>query len=305
VRRPAAVELMLLVTVVVWALNFTVTRYALTHGWHPLAYSSLRYSAGALLFAAVVSQTERSFRVGRRRDVLLLVLAAAIGIVLNQVSYVYAIKLTNATTVALILGITPIFTAIGAFLVGLERMRARFWAAAAVSFAGVALVALGAGEGGVKFDFVGDLLSVSTAATWAAYSILIAPLMRRYSPYRISAIVLLIGCVPLLALASRQIATQDFAGLGGLAWAAIVFATLGPLVLTNVLWFRSVSIVGPSRATLFANIQPFIAAVFALLILSERLSVLQVAGGLAIGAGIVLARGRRLERAEPAVPRSE
>jgi drug/metabolite transporter (DMT)-like permease len=81
-----------------------------------------------------------------------------------------------------------------------------------------------------------------------------------------------------------------------------VFATLGPLVLTNVLWFRSVSIVGPSRATLFANIQPFIAAVFAVLILSERLTMLQVAGGFAIGAGILLSRRRR---EEATVPRGE
>ena len=263
VRRPTTVEVMLLVTVVVWALNFTVTRYALTNGWHPLAYSSLRYSAGALLFAAFTFGSERSFRVGGRRDLLLLVLAAAFGIVLNQVVYVYAIKLTNATTVALILGITPIFAA------------------------------LGAGEGGFHFDVVGDLLSVATAATWAAYSILIAPLMRRYSPYRISAIVLVVGCVPLLALAARQIADQDFGALGGLAWAAIVFATLGPLVLTNVLWFRAVAHVGPSRATLFANIQPFVAAVFALAILSEPLSAAQVAGGVLIGAGILIARRRR------------
>ncbi len=274
----------------------------MTNGWHPLAYSSLRYSAGALLFAAIVSQRERSFRVARRRDLALLLLAASAGIVLNQVSYVYAIKLTNATTVALILGITPIFTALGAFLVGLERVTLRFWVAAVVSFAGVGLVAAGAGEAGVKLHVTGDLLAVATAATWAAYSILIAPLMRRYSPYRISAIVLLVGCVPLLALGARQIADQDFAALGGLAWGAIVFATLGPLVLTNVLWFRSVSIVGPSRATLFANVQPFVAAVFALLILSERLTMLQVAGGFAIGAGILLSRGRR---AEAPVPRGE
>jgi drug/metabolite transporter (DMT)-like permease len=292
VRRLARVDVMLLATVVIWAFNFTVTRYALTHGWHPLAFSALRYSAGAVLFAAITSQLERSFRVGGRRDLVLLVVAAAFGIVLNQVSYVYAIKLTNATTVALILGITPIFAALGAFFVGLERMSVRFWSAAIVSFAGVSLVAVGAGEGGVRFDVVGILLSVATAATWAAYSILVTPLMRRYSPYRISAIVLLVGCVPLLALAAKQIADQDFGALGGLAWAAIVFATLGPLVLTNVLWFRSISIVGPSRATLFANIQPFIAAVFALLILSERLTTLQVAGGFAIGAGILLSRPR-------------
>ncbi len=296
-RRPEPVEVMLLVTVLIWALNFTVTRYALTHGWAPLAYSSLRYSAGALLFAALTYGSERSFRVGGRRDVLLLVAAAAAGIWLNQLAYVYAIKLTTASTVALILGITPIFAALGAFVVGLERMSRRFWLAAAVSFAGVALVAAGAG-GGVSLDVTGNALAVATAATWAAYSIVIAPLMRRYSPYRISAIVLLIGCVPLVATAVDQIRGQSFA-LGPLPWAAIVFATLGPLVVTNVLWFRSVSIVGPSRATLFANIQPFAAVLLAVLILSERMTVLQILGGGLIALGIVLAR-RRSRSGRPA-----
>jgi len=289
-RRLSTVELMLLATVLIWALNFTVTRYALTHGWHPLAYSGLRYSAGALLFAAITYGSERSFRVGRRRDLLLLGLAAALGVWLNQLAYVYAIKLTTASTVALVLGITPIFAALGAYVVGLERLSLRFWVAASVSFAGVVLIAAGSG-GGIAVDLVGNLLSVATAATWAAYSILITPLMRRYSPYRISAIVLLAGCVPLLASAVEQLREQRL-DLGLLPWGAIVFATLGPLVLTNVLWFRSVAIVGPSRATLFANIQPSVAAVIALLALDEPTTALQVAGGVAIGAGILLARRR-------------
>ncbi len=288
VRRPATVDLMLFATVVIWALNFTVTRYALTHGWHPLAYSALRYSSAALLFAAFTYGNERSFRVGGRRDVLLLVLAAVVGVLLNQLTFVYAIKLTNASTVALTLGITPILAALLAYAVGFERLSRRFWVLALISFGGVALVALGSG-GGITGNLAGNALALGAAATWAAYAVLVAPLMRRYSPYRISAIVLLVGCLPLVALAVEQLRRQELA-LGFLPWAAIVFATLGPLVVTNVLWFRSIAIVGPSRATLFANLQPFLAAIFAFAILSERISALQVAGGLAIAAGIVLAR---------------
>jgi drug/metabolite transporter (DMT)-like permease len=218
--------------------------------------------------------------------------AALFGIFLNQVSYVYAIKFTNASTTALILGSTPIFAALIAYAIGLERMSSRFWVATFVSFGGVGLVAIGSGQ--VRGDIKGDLLGVATAATWAAYSVAIAPLMRRYSPYRISAIVLVIGWIAVAATGSHQLATQSF-HLRWEVWALLAFAVLGPLVLTNILWFKALDRVGPSHATLFANAQPFVAVIFAVLLLGESLSWLQIAGGVAIGVGIWLARRRREE----------
>ena len=278
---------MLLATVLLWAFNFTVTKYVLTHGFKPLAYSSIRYGLAATLFSAVAYGRERTLTV-RRRDVALLLVAAAIGIWLNQLAYVYSLEFTTASTVALILGATPIFAAAFAFLVGLERLGGRFWVAAAVSFAGVALIVLGSG-GGFGTDVKGDVLAVATAATWAAYSVAVAPLMQRYSAYRISAIVLVAGWVPLLASGSTQLAHQSFQ-LPDLVWACLAYGVLGPLVLTNILWFTALKHVGPSRATLFANAQPFFAAVFAVLILSESLTALQVGGGVAVGIGILLSR---------------
>jgi drug/metabolite transporter (DMT)-like permease len=78
-----------------------------------------------------------------------------------------------------------------------------------------------------------------------------------------------------------------------LVWVAFVFAVLGPLFLTNLLWFNSIERVGPSRAALYANLQPFFGAIFALLILSESVTRLQVAGGVLIAVGILLSRGRQ------------
>jgi LPXTG-motif cell wall-anchored protein len=155
----------------------------------------------------------------------------------------------------------------------------------------VALVAAGAGsniDGGPE----GVLLGIATAATWAAYSVAIVPLMQRYSPYRISALVLSVGWV-LIAVTGAGATSDQELSLGWTVWILLVFATLGPLVTTNVLWFRSLERIGPARATLAANLQPFVAAVFALVLLSESMTLLQVAGGVLIGAGIVLARRRR------------
>ena len=288
-RLPA--DVLLLATVLLWSFNFTAAKYALTHGFAPLAYSAFRFGVGAVLFSALTYTRERSFSV-RRGDALLILGAAALGIWLNQLSFGYALRLTTAATVALLLGTLPIFVALFSWIAGHERLRVRHYLAAAISFVGVALVAAGSG-GGISGDLGGVLLGLATSATWAAYSVAIAPLMRTYSPYRISAILLLVGCVPLFVSASPQLVAQDWSAPGALAWSGLCYGVVFSLVLTNVLWFTAIDRVGATRSALYANLQPFLGAVFALVVLSERLGALEVAGGLVIGAGIVLARGGR------------
>ena len=289
-RRPELADLMLLATVTLWALNFTVTKYVISHGFQPVAYGCLRFGAAGVLFSAVTYRREHSFSL-QRRDLGVVVGAALVGIFLNQLSFVYAIKLTTATTVALLFGTLPVMTGLFAFVLGIERLGSRFWLAAALAFGGAALVALGSG-GGVSGQLWGDLLGFAASATWAWYSVSVSPLLSRYSTLRVSAVAFTIGTVPLLAVGAPQLARQDFA-LGWTIWLLLAFAVVGPLVIANLLWFGGISRVGPSRAAVFANLQPFLAAIFSLLILSEPISRLQVAGGLAIAAGILLARKPR------------
>src|SRR5215472_14497226 len=101
-RRVSPVDVMLLGTVLLWALNVVVTRYVLTHGWHPLAYATIRYFAATSLFWGFTYHREGTFRI-ERRDVKLVLLAAGM-IFVNQLCFVYGLKLAQASTVALLLG---------------------------------------------------------------------------------------------------------------------------------------------------------------------------------------------------------
>nr|MBA3376298.1 DMT family transporter [Actinomycetota bacterium] len=133
---------------------------------------------------------------------------------------------------------------------------------------------------------------VGMAVTWAAYSVSIAPLMKSYSPFRISAVVLLAMWVPLFAISVPQATDQDYSALGWGVWLALGYAIVGPLVLTNVLWFTAIGRVGPSHAAIFANLLPFAAAILAVLLLDETLTLVQVVGGVLIGLGILVVRRR-------------
>ncbi len=287
-RRLAPVELMLLGAIGLWALNLTVSRSILTHGFQPLAYSTARYGLAAVVFAAITLVSERSLRLGRRH--LALAVAAAAALYVNQIGFVYSLKTTSASVIALVLAVTPAFAALIGLAFGTEQLPRRFWLGASMSFVGVGLVALGAGgEAGASIG--GILLGVLTAATWAAYSTLVTPLMQHYSASRISTLVLAMAWVPIAITGLPQTRSQDWA-LGWEVWALFLFATLGPLVLTNVIWFRALDRIGPSRATLATNLQPFVAAVFAVVLLGETVTLVQALGGLLIGVGIVAARRR-------------
>ena len=277
---------MLFGTVLLWALNITVTKYMFEHGWKPLAYGTIRYFVAIALFWAFTYYRERSFRIARTD--MRLVLLAALMIFLNQLCFVYGLKLAHASTVGLLLGTTPIFIGLISLALRLEHLASAFWIGAGITFGGVALIAVA--NGGVGSSLTGTLIAIATALTWACYTVTIAPLMRRYSPYRISALVLAIGWVPLALVSIPQLADQQFSSFGWKVWLGFGYAVIGPLFLTNILWFTAIDRVGASRASLFANLQPFFAVFFALVLLSESLHTMEIAGGLLIFAGIAFER---------------
>jgi len=294
--RRSTADLMLLTTVCLWGLNFSASKYLITHGVSPLAYAAPRYVTAAVIFGALTLVLERSLRMGRRD--LAVLAGSGVVLCLNQLGFIYALHFTTASTVALMFGTLPIFTVMIATVTGVERATPQFLLAGLVSVAGVALVVAGAG-GSLSANLKGDALALLAVATWAAYSVAVAPLMTRHSPLRISTYVLTLAALLLTLLGSHQLATEHYPGSWRI-WATFAFAVVGPLVITNVLWFTAIDIVGPSHASLFANLQFFVAAVLAVILLSETIAPLQILGGATIGAAILLNRVQRAPAPQPA-----
>jgi drug/metabolite transporter (DMT)-like permease len=134
---------MLLTTVVLWALNLSITKYILEEGVQPLSYATVRYALAGAIFVALTLLAERTLRMQRRH---LPVLAfAAVVLAVNQLCFVFALDLTTASTIGLILGAIPFFAAIFGLALGREQLSNRFWLGAAVSFVGVP-AAVGSGS---------------------------------------------------------------------------------------------------------------------------------------------------------------
>ena len=172
-------EALLLVTMLIYAFNFSAAKFSLENGFEPLAWSSVRFAVAAALFSAITFAQEGTLTV-TRIDLKWLALLALVGVVGNQLMFAFALDRASASSTSLLFGTFPIFVALIASAFGIERLRLRHWLATIVSFGGVALVA---GVGGTSFDggVVGVLLGLGVAVAWAAYSVGIRPLLERYS----------------------------------------------------------------------------------------------------------------------------
>ena len=278
---------MLVAANVIWSLNYATTKYAFER-WSPIAFSGLRFATAGIALAVFVRWREGGLGVDRS-DVRLVVLCGFVGIFLNQLTFTYAVDYTAAANVALILAAAPAFAAVFAVMLGHERVRPAHWLALGVSLIGVGLVVVG-GSDLAGFSLRGDLLAVGAALTWAAYTVMLRPLLGRYSAIRISALVILVGAVIMAPVTVVQVANQDFDSLRRLDWAAWLYSTIGPLLVTNWLYFRALHRVGAARATLYMYLQPFLGAVFAAWLLGEKLVAVQLIGGAVIVGGVALGR---------------
>ena len=281
-------DVMLITVVLLWSGNFTAMRYAVDT-FHPLAFSAVRFGVGAGLYALVVWWRERSLRI-ERRDFAAIALLAVIGIFLNQVAVVYAVQQAGAANVGMLMASAPIIAALLARRLGHERIDSRHVIGIAVAATGALLVLYGGGGVGGA-PLIGWALGLLTAATWASYSVLVRPMMARYSAERLSAAVLLVGSLMIIPVSVPQLVSQDWTAPPLNAWLALGYSLVFALLVTNVLWLDGIHRVGAARATVFLYLEPFLVALVAMAILGEHVSSAEWVGGVVILAGVLLTRG--------------
>jgi drug/metabolite transporter (DMT)-like permease len=279
-RHFTLADLLVFFCICIWAVNVPLVKL-LMGNLAPLEISMARYIIGAIFFIGLALAREKTLRV-QWRHVPLLILAALVGITLNQVCFVYALSNTTSSEVSLLMASTPTFATLLAALIGQERIRSNYWVSLPLAIAGVVLIVLTAPGAHLGGNLLGDGLALATAASWAAYTVAIRPLLRYYSVARISSYVLVIGVFALLPFGLPQLKMEHFANLPPQLWLTLAYCTFGALVLTNFLWYGGIKHLGAPRTAFYTYLQPFGGVLAACIILGEVLVPWQILGGLLV-----------------------
>jgi len=279
------VVLALLYVVSVWGLNTVFVKIAIGH-MDPMAFMAMRFLVmPPLAFALTRSM---GLRVAFRRNDFPLVLAcAACGYGLYQYCWVVGLANTSPFASALLGSFAPLFTLTIVALTGHERVRSGRWLGAAVALVGIAIFE-GIFSGHAAFR-LGDELTLLGAAIFAAYNVISAKLLDRYSPLSLLAITMCIGAVMIVPSGIPAMLHTDYAHLGWQTWAIFAYAVLFPIMLTYPVWSWGITQIGAGRVSLFSYLTPIVAGVAAIPLLGARITGYHLLGAAICLAGMILA----------------
>jgi drug/metabolite transporter (DMT)-like permease len=260
-----------------------LARTASASGTSTLTLLFLRFALAGAVLCALVALAREPWPSGR--DLVALVLLGGVGYVGEALAYFKALEHTAAGLAALLLYLFPALVAGLAVVVDRERLGRTRALALGAALLGSALTIGPAGGGSVK----GVLLGLTSAIVYALYVFVSGRVVRSVRPLPAAAVITSSAAVVYggMALTEGLQLPGTMAGAGAVVALALV-STVAPLVLLLAGMRR----VGAVVASMLSTLEPLVAVLSGALFLGERLTPLQLVGGLFIlGAVVALARG--------------
>jgi drug/metabolite transporter (DMT)-like permease len=284
-------DVSLVAMAVIWGVNYSVVKYG-TDRLDPLAFNGLRIALAALALALVLIVRAARLPWPARRVVLPLIALGALGNGLYQLLFIEGIARTRAGDAALVLSAAPAFMAIIGRVRGVERIPARGVLGIALNMGGIALVVYGSVQTGTgtHASFIGDVILVGASLCWSFYSVLLKPYTHDVGGLQLSALTMIGGALPLVVIAAPALAATHWPGVPAAGWGAIVYSSLGALVVAYLFYYRGLRVIGPTRTAMYGNLQPLIALFVAWGTLGERPTGWQGFGAAFIMSGLFLTR---------------
>jgi drug/metabolite transporter (DMT)-like permease len=260
-------------------------------GQYPFWLASLRFIIAGLilLIPAVRALRGKPFN---RCDVFALSGLGLLGVTLMSSLYHLSITFLPANVAALVFSCNPVFVVLFAPLVLPEKITPRKLAAVALCLTGIAMLARDRADG---MSPAGLLLMLAAIIIFAFYTVLFKKMTPRFGALPVTAFAGLIGGLCILPFA-LGVEGMPLATYGTADWLGIFYLALIGTALGYFLFIYGISRVEAGIGSMAFFLKPFLAALFAWIVLGEALTVPMLIGGAFILGGMIVALARSRTR---------
>ena len=274
-----------LLAIFIWAGNNVITKMAVGSIF-PSEIGFYRWLLAGLLFTPFMLKPIVANWPVIRPNLGKIFVLGVLGMAVYQSLAYYAAALTTATNMGIILSLMPLMVLAMSIISLGQRLTAGALVGAVLSFIGV-LVVVSSGsldhllEQGLN---LGDAMMLLATLAYAIYSTLLKKWQLRLPPLQmlyLQVLVAIIVLFPLFLMSPKVGITVNNIGL--VLYACVLASMLAPLG-----WMKAVSLLGPSRTSLFFNLLPLLTALIAAVVLKEQLHAYHLIGGALTLAGVVI-----------------
>ncbi len=214
-------------------------------------------------------------------------LSAVFGVAINQIMFFEGLNLTTPINASIIMVGVPIAVLIFSQLINKEKITLSKAIGILFGTAGAVILILNSGTIDLKpGNFLGNMLIVINATSYALYLVLIKPLMKIYRPLTVMRWVFLFGFVYVFIFTFPVAKQSDWSIIPLNIWISIGYVVLFTTILAYFLNNYSLTKISPAANSSFIYLQPIFAAVIALAFSKDELTFLEVFAALLIFVGV-------------------
>lgn len=285
---PHAVAIMV---VLIWGVTFINSKVLLQHGMTPEEIFVVRF---LLAYGCIWCISPRQLWCQSWRDEFLMVLLGLTGGSLYFVTENEAVGLTLVNNVSFIVCTAPLFTVLLALLLFRDvRATHRLILGSVIALLGVGTIIFN-GQFVLHLSPAGDLLALAAALCWAAYSILIRSVSRRYSSVFITRKVFAYGLLtvlPFFLWRPWQFPLTSF--LQPEIWGNLLFLGLVASFACFALWSWAVKRIGALSTSNYIYLNPVATVAASAIFLAEPITAVAALGMVLILLGVYLANSSK------------
>ncbi len=267
----------------------------------PLSLAFLRFGQGGLILLIFLLIFKPGLLRIKLNDLPYLALLGAILFTIFPITFNVGLKYTEASRGALMLATLPLWSAWLARIAKSEHLTLRQVGGIILTLSGVAVVVAERGLTwqGSNWAFLGDILMLLTAICGAIYGVLAQKMLKKYKAITVTTYAMLTGTCLLVPAVWAEGFSQALTKIDFQAASLILFLGICGGALGYFLWTFALAHLTPTQVAVYVNLNPMVAAILGAALLAEKLTIVFIAGFVAVLIGVLLVNWPAKMVAEP------
>lgn len=246
----------------IYGANYVIAKGLMPDVIGPSGFILLRVLGACILFWSVfVFRWERV----AWPDLGRMAICAIFGVAANQLFFFNGLSLTSPINASVIMTTTPIIVLILASIILRERITWLRSVGVLVGAVGaVALILAASSEDAGTASRRGDLFILINATNYSLYLVVVKPLMKKYRPLTVIALVFSFGLLYVIPFGYSQFIAVDWVNLAPSQVLSMAFVVVFTTFLAYLLNIFALKLVSPTVSSSYIYLQPILAGSFAL-----------------------------------------